>query len=386
MDETGFFTVPTKVGKVICLRGLKKVGQLSSAERGTMVTMALAVNAGGKSIPPFFIFPRVNMQTTFLDNASPGSAAVANGLGWMTQDDFVKYMRHFIRHSNASIANPVLLLIDNHCSHLSVQALDQARDNGVAILSFPPHCSHRMTPLDVSVYGAVKTFYSRQCTAWMRNNPGKVLEICHIAGLVSGSLDLALTIPTIKSGFEKSGICPFNPDIFTDVDFVHAGLSGENEAARSIEAELNEDQQRRIVINDNIDVAANEEVSTSEVSMSISRATSFSSVLEDIGPLQPATPQPKKRRGRKPMKSTVLTSPENITGLKEKREKRDAAILKKNEAKKRTKRQPQRRQVHRRWAHRKQSQQNEQKSNICLNRNQHRHHLHLRMMTFAPYA
>jgi len=44
MDETGFSTVPTKIGKVISVRGARKVGQISSQERGSVVTMALAVN------------------------------------------------------------------------------------------------------------------------------------------------------------------------------------------------------------------------------------------------------------------------------------------------------------------------------------------------------
>lgn len=54
MDESGFSTVPTKIGKVIALKGARRVGQLEAAERGTMVTMALTVNAAGNSIPPFF--------------------------------------------------------------------------------------------------------------------------------------------------------------------------------------------------------------------------------------------------------------------------------------------------------------------------------------------
>lgn len=40
MDETGCPTVPTKVEKVIGKKGSKFVGQRSSAERGTTVTMA----------------------------------------------------------------------------------------------------------------------------------------------------------------------------------------------------------------------------------------------------------------------------------------------------------------------------------------------------------
>lgn len=50
MDESGFSTVPTKIGKVIAV----KVGKLEGAERGTMVTLALTVNANGTSLPPCF--------------------------------------------------------------------------------------------------------------------------------------------------------------------------------------------------------------------------------------------------------------------------------------------------------------------------------------------
>lgn len=71
MDETGFSTVPTKVGKVISQKCVKRVGTMTSQERGTLVKTALAVNALGNSIPPFFLFPRKNMQTIFLENASP---------------------------------------------------------------------------------------------------------------------------------------------------------------------------------------------------------------------------------------------------------------------------------------------------------------------------
>jgi len=148
MDETGFSTVPTKIGKVIAVRGVKKVGLISSAERGTMITMALALrrrwHAEGNSIPPYFLFPTKKMQGWYMDDASPGAVGFANESGWMCQPDFVKYMKHFIERSNSSLANPTLLLIDNHSSHLSVEVLDMAVENGVTLLSFPSHCSHKL--------------------------------------------------------------------------------------------------------------------------------------------------------------------------------------------------------------------------------------------------
>jgi hypothetical protein len=56
-DESGFTTVqrPTRI---IASKGRKQIGAVTSAERGTLVTVALAVSSIGTSIPPFFVFPR----------------------------------------------------------------------------------------------------------------------------------------------------------------------------------------------------------------------------------------------------------------------------------------------------------------------------------------
>lgn len=174
MDESGFSTVPTKIGKVIALKGARRVGKLEAGERGTMVTMALTVSASGNSIPPFFIFPLKNYQRQLGENASPGSKVICNGSGWMCQKDFVAFIRHFIDHVKPSNDKPVLLLLDNHQSHLSVEALDMAANNGIHILSFPPHCSHRLQPLDVSGFGPIKTYYKSQCAAWQKRHANEV--------------------------------------------------------------------------------------------------------------------------------------------------------------------------------------------------------------------
>lgn len=330
MDETGFSTVPSKVGKVISLKGQKRVGRISSAERGPMVTMALAVNAYGNSIPPFFLFPRKNMKSYFMDNTSPDAVGFANDSGWMQQNEFVKFMEHFIKHSHSSKQSPTLLLLDNHGSHLSVEAIDMAANNGITLLSFPPHCSHRMQPLDVSVYGPLKTYYKTKCDSWLTQNAGKVLEMRHIPGLVTNALGKALAPQNIKSGFECTGIFPFQPDIFGEADFIQAVVSGENNEATAVENLYDVEELRRICVSPGQqEVTANEEISfepsTSAGISTVSREKSLSSLLSEIGPMQAQTPKPKSNRGRKSMKSTVLTSPESIAALKEARARRDAS-------------------------------------------------------------
>ena len=64
----------------------------------------------------------------------------------------------------------------------------------------------------------------------------------------------------------------------------------------------------------------------------MARHKSLSLILSEVGPFKPATPKPASRkRGRQPMKSAILTSPENLADLRAKKAKRDAAAQKKAE-------------------------------------------------------
>lgn len=61
VDETGVTTVQTP-DHIVATKGKKQVGALTSQERGTLVTCAVAINAVGNSVPPIFIFPRKKFQ------------------------------------------------------------------------------------------------------------------------------------------------------------------------------------------------------------------------------------------------------------------------------------------------------------------------------------
>jgi len=218
-DETGITTVQ-KPRKVVASKGLKQVGSATSAERGQLVTVAVSVSADGKSVPPMLIFPRKNFRDYFTRGGPPGCIGTANPSGWMTEADFKEYMKHFVKYTRASTSRPVLLLLDNHYSHLSIDVLNIAKENGVVMLSFPPHCSHRLQPLDVSVYGPFKKFAGAAQDGWLRSNPGKTMSIYDLPLVVADALPQALTPSNIMSGFRAAGIMPFNRDIFQESAFL----------------------------------------------------------------------------------------------------------------------------------------------------------------------
>lgn len=124
VDETGLITVQ-KPGHLVATKGEWWVGSITSAERGCLVTMALACNAMGNIIPPHFVFPRKKSQPHFIRGGPEDSIGTANGTGWMKEEDFIAFLRHFVHQTRASVEKKVLLLLDNHSSrvHRSNQLL-----------------------------------------------------------------------------------------------------------------------------------------------------------------------------------------------------------------------------------------------------------------------
>ncbi|KAK3744950.1 hypothetical protein RRG08_048346 [Elysia crispata] len=217
-DETGLTTVQ-KPKAVVAKRGTKQVGSITSQERGELVTVMYAVSASGNSIPPMMIFPRVNYRDHFIRGAPPGTIGCANPSGWMTKGLFIKFLDHLIQQTNCSVDRKVLLVMDNHETHMSLEAVDLARANGIIMLTIPPHTSHRLQPLDRTVYGPLKTAYNIAMDSWMRSNPGKNVTIYDIPELLRIAHNEALTPKNISSGFACTGIFPFNQTVFSDTDF-----------------------------------------------------------------------------------------------------------------------------------------------------------------------
>ncbi|XP_076664816.1 uncharacterized protein LOC143367134 [Andrena cerasifolii] len=126
VDETGVLTVQ-KPKKIVAGKGIKQVGSIVSAERGTLVTLEMAVNAFGNTIPPMFVFPRLKYKDLFIRDGPPESIGAGNSSGWMTATEFLMYMDHFIKHVKPTPSEPVLLLLDffnlNHLANITPQTL-----------------------------------------------------------------------------------------------------------------------------------------------------------------------------------------------------------------------------------------------------------------------
>lgn len=69
-----------------------------------------------------------------------------------------------------------MLILDNHETHLSPEVLEKASDAGVVMVTFPTHTSHRLQPLDLSVYAPLNTNYNQAVESWLLNNKDRTLS------------------------------------------------------------------------------------------------------------------------------------------------------------------------------------------------------------------
>ena len=235
VDESGCHTVQTP-GKVVRARGQKQVGSITSGERGELVTLVYTVSATGNTIPPMFIFPRVHYRNHFINAAPPGSVGAANKSGWINVAIFPDYLTRVVQNTRCTKEKPILLIMDNHETHMSLAAVDLAKTNGIVLLTIPPHTSYRLQPLDRTVYGPFNNAYSVAMDGWMRSHPGQTVTIFDVPQIVKTAQAASMTNANIVSGFEKTGICPYNRTLFTDLDFAAANVTDRPDPTEGVAA------------------------------------------------------------------------------------------------------------------------------------------------------
>ena len=224
-DETGIQTSGTRPPKVLSVKGKRQVGVVSSAERGKTVTALCCCSATGVFVPPALIFPRKRMIGGLLDGAPPGSIGLCSDSGWINTELFVQWLDFFIKHVKPSVDRPVLLILDNHESHRALSVIEKASENHVVLLSVPPHTTHKLQPLDRSVYGPFSNYFEKEIDKFQKEHPGRRIQMTDMGSLFGKAYSKACSVENAIMGFKKCGIAPFDANVFSDEDFAPASVT-----------------------------------------------------------------------------------------------------------------------------------------------------------------
>jgi hypothetical protein len=95
VDETGLSVVQSKIPKAVALKGKRQVGVMTSAERGSLLSVISCMSAAGTYVPPIIIFPRKDVSNLQAKGAPLGTVFMCQPSGWINSSVFCEWFDHF---------------------------------------------------------------------------------------------------------------------------------------------------------------------------------------------------------------------------------------------------------------------------------------------------
>ncbi|XP_069134293.1 uncharacterized protein [Argopecten irradians] len=233
MDETGFGKGAIAQDKVCVTSGGAYTKQVATTNHSTAT---VCVSADGKVLPSFIVFEKSFPGGSYRDGIPQEWLFGTSPNGYMDAELFEKWFEQiFLKF--ASKERPLLLLMDNHESHLSLGVIEKARANRVDLLCLPPHTTHILQPLDVALFRPLKKEFSNLAVSLGYANPHLMIGNGRFSQVLHSAMDRVFSPFNIKTAFRKCGIVPLDPNAIdksrltaSDVDFTlpTPGPGGDN--------------------------------------------------------------------------------------------------------------------------------------------------------------
>ena len=91
--------------------------------------------------------------------------------------------------------------------------LDWCNAHRILVTVFPPHSTHRLQPLDISLFGSLSQYYAQELNLWQFKSQAKQsLSKREFLELFWPAFEKAFSIVNIESGWSRTGLKPFDPD------------------------------------------------------------------------------------------------------------------------------------------------------------------------------
>ena len=139
----------------LCAAGQSEIGGGSGRE---YITVHCAGSASGERLPPFILYKVKNMYRRWMEGGPAAALYGVSESGWMDVTNFLSWFTKLFvpAVSHLTESSAILLFLDGHHSHISLELIRNARDN-ILLLCLPPNMTHLLQPLDVGVFAPVKS-------------------------------------------------------------------------------------------------------------------------------------------------------------------------------------------------------------------------------------
>ena len=211
-DETCIRLCPD-TGKVLGMRGWKNIYEVAPGPEKSTLTFLGTFGATGVNVTPMIIFPYVRLPRDIAQSVPSEFFMATTDSGWMKSETFYEYMANAFNPwlEEQNIIKPVIMFVDGHRTHLSMQISKFCEDNHIVLYLLPPNTTHMLQPADVGAFKPLKDFWRQEVIDFQRSNPNLVVKRRDVAPLLSKVLQ-KIPSSAIVNGFRATGLYPCDPN------------------------------------------------------------------------------------------------------------------------------------------------------------------------------
>jgi hypothetical protein len=213
MDETGVLLSVLHSLKVLMSRDDLKHSR-GAGVKWMLVMVIECISAAGRHLPPLIIWPASTHRSTWTTHPTPGWHFACSKSGYTDKQISLYWIQKMFDPLTRPRAQgkPRVLINDGFATHESLELLKFCFENNIILCRLPSHTSHKLQPCDVGVFGPLKMAYREQVEQLYRGGANTVGKQ-HFTLLYGRAREAAFTFRNIKSGWSKTGLYPFNPDV-----------------------------------------------------------------------------------------------------------------------------------------------------------------------------
>ena len=160
-----------------------------------------------------------------LRNVIPGTVFNRTESGWIDENCFYDYLLKLFTPGTRHLLRPLLLILDNHSTHLSIKTAKLAIQHNIHILCLPSHATHMLQPLDLYTFKYVKTQWRNLLWDFNKSSRNKLLDKPDFVRLFSKLYNYALLLAQCTLSFAKGGIFPFDRRIVRNEKLINNGIA-----------------------------------------------------------------------------------------------------------------------------------------------------------------
>ena len=216
MDESG---IMEGLGVNVLVVGASDLRQayMKEPNKGKWMTFVECISAQGHALNPLVILNGKSIQQQWfpesLINETRGWHFAHSERGWTSNDYALEWLRRiFIPETKPQDPQQRrLLILDGHGSHATEDFMWECFNCHIQLLYLPAHTSHILQPLDLAIFGPLKSAY--------RKHAGRLYMQTDTSGFGKSGFLLCfakarnegITSQNIKAGWRAAGLWPLNP-------------------------------------------------------------------------------------------------------------------------------------------------------------------------------